>query len=276
MTERPDQRRSGRGSAPALAITMFTVLPLPGRRDQVDERTAARALRWLPVVGAVVGGLAAVATLALWRGGTDGAPRLAAVLFVAVLALLTRGLHLDGLADLADGLGSRAEAEPALRIMAASDIGPFGIAALVLTLLLDAGAVGEILADSSRPSGMVSMIAAVTIGRLAAIWAAARGVPAARPGGFGALVAGSAGWTARISITGATLLAVLGCDWWAGQRLGLVRLGGACVAGLLISWLVRRHAVNRLGGMTGDVFGALIEIATTVTLVAYAGTLVWR
>jgi adenosylcobinamide-GDP ribazoletransferase len=249
---------------------------VPCRRTPIDERTAGRALLALPLVGALLGGVSALAALAVWRGGPHGAPLLAAVLVVAALALLTRGLHLDGLADLADGLGSRRPADGALTVMAASDIGPFGVAALVLVLVLDTAALASILAASSRPSGVVAVVAAVTIGRVAAVWAAGRGIPAARPGGFGALVAGSAGWTARLASTLVALAAVIGLGAWAGQRVDLIRLGGAAIAGLVVADLVRRHAVRRLGGMTGDVFGALIEIATAVTLVGYAGALAWR
>jgi adenosylcobinamide-GDP ribazoletransferase len=263
-----------------LSVSMFSVVPVRSGTS-VDRRLAARALLWLPLVGVILGALALLPALAVWRGGGHGgghgAPLLAAVLIVAALALLTRGLHLDGLADLADGLGSRQPGPRALEVMSASDIGPFGVAALVLTLLLDVAALACILAASSRPAAAVSLIAAVVVGRLAALWAAGRGVPAARSDGFGAMVAGSAAWPARIAITVVSLAAMLTTAVWAGSgSAGIARLGGSCVAGLVLTWLLRRHAVSRLGGMTGDVFGALIEIATTVTLVVYAGALAWR
>ena len=268
----------------ALSVSMFSVLPVRVRDEPVDaldaefdRALAGRALLWLPAVGAVLGGLAVLPALAVWRGDGAGSPLLASVLAVAALALLTRGLHLDGLADLADGLGSRRPADRALEVMARSDIGPFGVAAIVLALLLQIGALSAVLAAGPRPSGVVAVIAAVALARVAAIWAAGTGVPAARPGGFGALVAGSASWASRISITALVLAAALAGGAWAGLGWpGLVRLGGAGALALVLSWLLRRHAVARLGGVTGDVFGALIEVTFTAALVFYAGALAWR
>ncbi len=99
-----------------------------------------------PVVGVVVGGCAAgLGLLLLWLGAS---PLLAAVGSVAVPAVLTRGLHLDGLADTADGLGSGKPAEDALRIMKQSDIGPFGVLALVFVVLGQVAALAQLYGDS--------------------------------------------------------------------------------------------------------------------------------
>jgi adenosylcobinamide-GDP ribazoletransferase len=261
-----------------LSASMFSVLPVPvDHGAPVDRAGAARALRWLPAVGAGLGGLAVLPALAVWRGGGVGAPLLAAVLIVVALALLSRGLHLDGLADLADGLGSRRPGEGALEVMARSDIGPFGVAAVVLTLLLEVAGLAQILGRSDRAAGVVAVIGAVAVSRVAAIWAAGRSVPAARPGGFGALVAGSASEWDQVAITVGVIAAGLGCGVWAGLGWpGLIRLGASWLAALVLASFVRRHAVTRLGGMTGDVFGALIELALVAAVVIYAGTLAWR
>jgi adenosylcobinamide-GDP ribazoletransferase len=270
-----------------LAVSMFSVLPVPrsaggsgaggASGPPVDAKQAGRALLWLPVVGLVLGALAVLPALAVWRGGPGGSPLLAAVLAVTALGLLTRGLHLDGLADLADGLGSRRPAAGALEVMAQSDIGPFGVAAVVSVLLIEVAALSSILATGSRPAGIVALLAAVVVGRVAAIWAAGRSVPAARPDGFGALVAGSASPSAQLIVTVVALGAACGGAAAAGLgAAGLARLGASGLAALLVTTLGRRHAVTRLGGMTGDVFGALIELTTMATLVLYAGTLVWR
>jgi adenosylcobinamide-GDP ribazoletransferase len=261
-----------------LALGLFSVIPVPGRsQGRIDRSDAARALLWLPLVGALLGGLAMLPALAVWRGGAHGSTLLAATLALTAMALLTRGLHLDGLADLADGLGSRRPSDQALTVMSQSDIGPVGVVAVVLSLLLQVAALSAILQAGSRPAGVVAYGAATMIGRLTAVWAAGRTIPAAREGGFGAMVAGSTSWPARVAITGLVFVTVAGLAWWAGaDGPGLLRLGGACAAGLVFAWGLRRHAVRRLGGMTGDVFGALIEVATTVTLVVLAGALTWR
>jgi adenosylcobinamide-GDP ribazoletransferase len=261
-----------------LSASMFSVLPVPvDHRAPVDRSAAARALLWLPAVGAGLGALSVLPALAVWRGYGVGATLLAAVLIVVALALLSRGLHLDGLADLADGLGSRRPAEGALEVMARSDIGPFGVAAAVLTLLLEVAALAQILGSSDRSAGVVAVIGAVAVSRVAAIWAAGRTVPAARAGGFGALVAGSASARNQAVITAGVVIAGLACAGWAGLGwAGLIRLGASWLAALVLTALVRGHAVHRLGGMTGDVFGALIELTLMAALVIYAGTLTWR
>ena len=110
-------------------------------------------------------------------------------------------------------------------------------------------------------------------GRLALTWACRRGVAAARPDGLGALVAGSV----RPAIPAATTLAVLAAAVAAvvvsaiviGEPLGWT-LPLAVVAGLAAAFVLQRHAVRRLGGITGDVLGALAEVAATVTLVVAA------
>jgi adenosylcobinamide-GDP ribazoletransferase len=257
---------------------MFSVAPVPGHKVPIaDRRTSAAALRWLPLVGAALGAVAIVPALAFWRGGPVGSPLLGAVVCISALAVLTRGLHLDGLADLADGLGSRKPAEDALRIMRQSDIGPFGVAAVILALLLQITGLAAVLADLSRPQG-VAVVAALAAGaRLAPLWAAGRGVPAARPDGFGALVAGSARLRTQALLTLIVLSAAFGAFSAAGASLhSALWLCGALLAGQVCAAAVRVHAVRRLGGMSGDVFGALIEIAATVSILALAAVAVWR
>jgi len=135
------------------------------------------------LLGAVAAAVLVVADHLLGTG-----PLTAAGLAVAALALLTRGLHLDGLADLADGLGSGQPAPRALDIMRRSDIGPFGIVTLVLTLVIQVAALAHAEAAGGG-RGPAALITAAVTGRLALTWACRRGVAAARPDGLGALVA---------------------------------------------------------------------------------------
>lgn len=248
-----------------LAISMFTVVPA-GAIDAVDRRTAAGALRWLPIIGVGLGAAVAVPLILL----SDHAVLLGAVLSVVALALLTRGLHLDGLADLMDGLGSRRPAAQALEIMRRPDIGAFGMAALVLVVVVDVFGLATVASYADRWTTLVVVALAASTGRLAAVWAGRS--PAARPDGFGALVAGSVSLRAAVGLTvllaaaTAALGAVLGNLGW---------LLGAGAAGLAIAAVVQRHAVRRLGGTTGDVFGGLVEIATSTTLVVAAIGLSW-
>jgi adenosylcobinamide-GDP ribazoletransferase len=255
-----------RWSGLKLSVTLLTVIPLRGPVSEPRRAVAAAAMAWAPGVGLLLGAVAAVVLVGTARPLGAGSLT-AAGLAVGVLALLTRGLHLDGLADLADGLGSGQPAPAALDIMRRSDIGPFGVVTLVLTLLIQAAALAHAEADGDG-RGVAALIAAVVTGRLALTWACRRGVAAARPEGLGALVAG----TVRPLIPALLTLAVLGAAVSVvilGPRLGWT-LPLAVAAGLAAAFVLQRHAVRRLGGITGDVLGALIEVATTVTLVVAA------
>lgn len=250
------------------AVSLFTAIPVGGEAD-LGEGDAARAVLWLPVVGLLLGLAGAVVMLAVGAGGSPGPRRLlGAVLAVALIALATGGLHLDGLADTADGLGSRRAPADALEIMRRSDVGPMGVAALTLVLLIQIAALAAI--PRLSVAAMALVLAEVT-GRVAVV--AATGAPAARPGGFGALVAG--GTTARAR---ALTVAGLGCAIVAGALAagGPTQNGAALAArglaaslsGLLGGWLVQRMSHRRLGGMTGDVFGAILEVSAAIVLVA--------
>jgi adenosylcobinamide-GDP ribazoletransferase len=242
-----------------LAMTLLTAIPLPGGRKTgaPTRRVAAAAMTWAPVVGLLLGAAAAAVLELAARPGHTG-PLLAAVLAVTALALLTRGLHLDGLADLADGLGSRRPAEAALAIMKRSDIGPFGVVTLVLTLGIQVAALAQ---AQALGRGVPAVVAAAVAGRLSLTWACRRGVPAARGSGLGALVAGTVPPAIPVALTAAAL--------GGSFAFGMVILI-AVAAGLAASLAVTVLAVRRLGGITGDVLGALVEITAAVCLVVTA------
>jgi adenosylcobinamide-GDP ribazoletransferase len=234
-----------------LALTTLTVLPIRGGR--IDRSVAGWAMSLAPLVGALLG---VVLAALLWLLREAGAPDLvAAGVTVAAAALLTRGMHLDGLADTTDALGSYREGEAALDIMKKPDIGPFGVAAIALTLLIQAAAL--------MTAGLGAVVAAYAAGRLAITVTCRRGVPAARPGGLGALVA----QTVPVPVTaiGAVVVAAAAAAAvpdrpWQGPA--------AVAAALAVVVVLVRHAVRRFGGITGDVLGAATEVGTTVALVA--------
>jgi adenosylcobinamide-GDP ribazoletransferase len=254
-----------RWSGLRLSVTLLTVIPLRGPAAEPRRATVAAAMTWAPAVGLLLGSVAAAVLVTADRLFGAG-PLTAAGLAVAALALMTRGLHLDGLADLADGLGSGKPAAIALDLMRRSDIGPFGIVTLVLTLVIQVGALAH-AEGAGGGRGPAALIAAVVTGRLALTWACRRGVAAARPDGLGALVAG----TVRPAVAAGITLAVLAAAFSAvSAGFSSFTLPLAVVAGLAAAFALQRHAVRRLGGITGDVLGALIETAATVTLVLAA------
>lgn len=225
-----------------------------------------------PLVGVVLGALAA-----LLGGGLrwlHGGPLLAAVACTAATAALTRGLHLDGLADVADGLGSGKPPEDALRIMKASDIGPFGVLVLLLVLLAQIAALTQAFTASGR-LGAFGVVLAVTTGRAALLRGCLTGTPPARPDGLGAAVSGTVPVPAALASTLAVLSA-LGAAAWAVGGAGTAGLRPALgallavVVGLGCAALLLAHCVRRFGGITGDVLGAMVETATTAALVVWA------
>ncbi|MBR8744408.1 adenosylcobinamide-GDP ribazoletransferase [Nocardiopsis sp. MG754419] len=251
-----------------MAVGTFTVWPV--RVTRVDRAVAGRAMLWAPVLGALVGAVMGLVTVAgTWLGWSAA---LAALTAVGAAALLTRGLHLDGLADLADGLGSARPAEGALEVMRRSDIGPFGVLTLVVTVGAQALALAQ-LAEVSAGAVLAGAVSAGAAGRLAATWACGRRIPSARPDGLGAFVAGTVGAPAAVAC-GAGVLALC--------ALGLLHSPGfalACAAGVVLGVLVAGgllwHAVRRLGGITGDVLGALVECAATTVLLTVAAASAW-
>ncbi|WP_345622658.1 adenosylcobinamide-GDP ribazoletransferase, partial [Streptomyces ziwulingensis] len=170
-----------------LRFAFGTLTAFPVRVTRWDRTAARGGMLCAPLAGLAVGVAAAAAGLVLLLLGAG--PPLAAVATVAVPAALTRGLHLDGLADTADGLGSGRPAEDALRIMKQSDIGPFGVLTLVLVLLAQAAALAQAY-GTSWSRGALAAVVSATAARLALTLAARAGVPAARPEGLGAAVAG--------------------------------------------------------------------------------------
>ncbi|MER6945536.1 adenosylcobinamide-GDP ribazoletransferase [Nonomuraea sp. NPDC000554] len=240
-----------------FALGMLTVFPV--RVTRVDREVVGQAMVLAPAVGLALGALAGLALL------LPGPPLLGAGLALGSLAVLTRGLHLDGLADLADGLGSGKPAAQALDIMKKSDIGPFGVMTLVFTLFIQAGALSA--------TGWHALVTACVTGRLALTWACRSGVPAARSDGLGALAAGTVRPAAAWPATLACLAAVAALGAAAPTAPGVpsaVVLPASLLAGLGAALLLLRHARRRLGGVTGDVLGALVETASATALVACA------
>jgi len=215
-----------------------------------------------PLVGLALGGAAGALAQA---GLAVGTPVLvAAVLTVATLALLTRGLHLDGLADTADGLASYQQPVRALEIMKRPEIGPFGVVVLGLVLLAQVAGAAAVLA---RPgwAAFAGVVAAAASGRVAIAWTCRRGIPAARASGLGALVAGTVPGPLAIggavAVAVASIPAVPGRPWQGPLAVALA---------LAVVVLLVRHCVRRLGGITGDVLGAACETAVAVSFVVLA------
>ncbi|WP_394621824.1 adenosylcobinamide-GDP ribazoletransferase [Lentzea sp. JNUCC 0626] len=229
-----------------LAFSWLTVLPL--RVDDVDKRAAGRAIAWTPVVGVVIGALVAgvLELLAI----SNISALVAGFLIVGVVALFTRGMHLDGLADVADGLGCYGPPERALKVMKDGGAGPFGVVSLIVVLGAQAAALPH------AHWGVVLLAFATS--RAAFGICCMRGVPAARPEGLGALVAG----TQHPGVVIGTWVVLAGAAVPLGWRAVV-----AVVVAFGLVWGLVKHTGKRFGGITGDVLGAAAEIALLAVLV---------
>lgn len=236
----------GSGAAPADGH--------PGS-EAVTADDLARSVIFFPVVGLVLGLLVAGVG---WLHVAGVLPAsIAAALVVVVLALLTGGLHLDGVADLFDGLaGGRGERERTLRIMRDSRVGAAGALALVLVVLLKLAALRELLERRE----LLALVAFPAVARWAVIPQLAF-FGYARPEGLGRVFRG------RIARTPLAAQSILLAAWSVRLGHGLwLEVGAALVVSLgLAAWLDRR-----LGGLTGDVYGATIELCETAALVVAA------
>lgn len=258
MTDRPTAmtvRDSWR-----LAAGTLTVLPV-GAPSHVDARTTRAAMMLAPVAVLPLG----IAVTAVgFAGQLLGLPALVVgLLIVGVLALGSRCLHLDGLSDTVDGLTASYDRARSLAVMKSGTAGPAGVVALVVVLGLQAGALAALV---TTPLGPILAGTAVLVSRAALVVCCLRGVPSARPDGLGGSYSGNVPrsgaaivWVLAV-VALAAAAALAGLAWWRG----VVAAAAALVA---VAALLRRTH-RRLGGVTGDVFGAAVELALTATLVS--------
>ena len=254
-----------RTAAWRAALSLFTIVPVGGPAE-IDRNAAGPIIAWFPAIGILLGAVAGGGLLAVEAGGHDATRRLlAATVAVAVLAVLTGGLHLDGLADTADGLASRRPRDQALEIMRRSDIGPMGVSAVIFVLLI------QVFSLATLPAGWLSALAVVTAAVTARVAVVlATGLPPARPEGFGALIAGATTRRVRLAVGICLLALVAGAGTAAGGWPLATRGLAGVVVGLAAGALLHRVAYRRLGGTTGDVFGAIVEVCTATVLVVSA------
>ena len=242
-----------------LAIGTLTALPVKPPAH-VDQRTARIAVLVAPPATLPLGLAVAVMVWLTHRLGVD--PLATGLLAVGVLALGSRAFHLDGLADTADGLTASYDRDRALAVMKSGSVGPAGVAALLVVLGVQVvGFAG--LADEPLAAGVL-----VLASRAALALACMRGIPAAAGEGLRGPFAGSMPWALALlrwvsaaAIAG-LVFALLGLPW-QGVAVGFA------VATVLVGLLIRR-AITRLGGVTGDIFGASIELTLATVLLAAA------
>ena len=244
------------------AVAFLTRLPVGGHFG-FDAKQVARSQRWFPVVGALLGGIYAGA---LWLAGPHLPSLVSAVLVVALDAWLTGAMHLDGLADTADGFGGGWSREDALRIMRDHAIGSYGAVAVALAIALKIGAVAALIGSAQL---VRAIVLAPLLGRWSAVLLSAT-QPYARPvaDDHPKSVGSPTRFVGRMELVVATVFALVAaalCDIERGF------IACALVAGLAALWAWRCRA--RIGGITGDTLGACIVASECLVLMLFTAKL---
>ncbi len=239
-----------------VALTFLTVFPA-GIRTFQGAGELARSAVFFPLVGLILGGMTAAA-VALLQEFVPLAPLL--VLVLAALFFLTRGLHLDGLADTADGLIGGLNKERALEIMKDGAVGPMGAGAVLLVFLF------KYTALASAPAALLLALLVLTpvSGRWSMVLAGAAFGPA-KPEGLGSQFIRGLTW-GRFAASSVVPLAVLLVFSWLGSASLVLPLLSGVLLALVLALFCAQQAARRLDGLTGDVLGAVNEIAESAFL----------
>lgn len=243
-------------------LGFLTRLPMPAGLPFVP---LADAMRAFPLAGALIGmagGLVLAGTAALGLSGL-----VAAGLTLAALALLTGGLHEDGLADTADGFGGGRNLDRKLAIMRDSHIGTYGVLALVLGLLIKAGGLAA-LTEAPALHGLALLVASGALSRAAVVWFMAS-TPPARADGVAHAAGQPSDFTARSALISGGVIALVLLLLTQGLVPALLIIG----AGVLIAVLFRSLSLRQIGGHSGDTCGALQFLSETAMIVTAAASL---
>jgi adenosylcobinamide-GDP ribazoletransferase len=244
-----------------VTLAFFTRLPLPGMTDH-SPPDFTRAARTAPVSGAIVGAISGIVLAGLVGVGLS--PLAAALAAIGVMIVITGGLHEDGLADTADGLGAF-DREKRLTIMRDSRIGSYGVLALIVVIGMKAALLAEIAGQSGLFAGVAGLIAAEGVSRLAALYPLHALSPARADGLAHSASAPSGSAMIQGALLGGALVLLA-----VGLSTGFVSALFAAAASIAIALAGTRWADHMLGGHTGDLAGAIQQVTVLGMLAAMA------
>lgn len=237
-----------------LAMAFLTRLPVP-----VGKASASRPLSdvaWaFPMVGLITGAVAGFALLLGFQLNLH--PLVCGLLAIGASTVLTGALHEDGLADVADGFGGGRKVADKLRIMRDSQVGSYGVLALIFSVALRTGALAGMLTPTTAVLALIAAAAlsrglvAVVMSQMEMARTDGLGAGAGRPSGEGAMVALGLGAVSAFLLLGA---------------LGWIVLGVAIAAAAAMAWIAKRQ----IGGQTGDVLGAVQQVSEAAALLCVA------
>ena len=230
------------------------------RDPKYDDGMFGRSVKFFPLIGIVAGSLLALVVV-LTGGWLPGTVR--STLLVTLSVFITGGLHCDGLMDTADGLFSGRSRERMLEIMKDSRVGAFGVISIILLLLWKWSLVHD-MPDSILGAALISMM---TIARFCMVIVILR-FPYARPEGMGKAFALHAG-SGALGFAALTVAGLLGALYFIkGQLLFLTAVAAVCAAVLFAFWF-GSWATRKVGGLTGDMYGAVTELTELVVLMVF-------
>jgi adenosylcobinamide-GDP ribazoletransferase len=238
----------------ALLVAAAFLTRVPVRVD-ADARDVGHAARWFPLVGAALGGAGAAVAHGLTEVLTFPAP-LTALMLVALGAWVTGAIHLDGLADTADGFGGGKTRDDVLRIMRDPTVGSFGALALILIVGMKVAAIAALL---ERRAAVSALVVAPALSRWTVVMLAAWLPYARHDGGLGQAVTEH---HPRQALLWATASAAVVAAIAAGRSALVFGVLAAAIT-ILVGGVARR----RIGGVTGDVFGASVELTEATVLI---------
>ncbi len=244
------------GQAIILAFRFLTVMPIPYREVTPSPQQLGKAVTFFPLVGVILGGILAGAAYVL---STVFPPPVAAAFVLALWIGITGALHLDGLLDACDGLWGGTSPEERLRIMRDERVGAFAFAGGIVVMLSQYAALLVLLQNSPAVWGPPLLIAPV-LGRQAMAWAMVM-FPYARPTGLGQEM------QAHVSPreVGITTLLTGGLAGGVGNASGFFSV----ILALGLTWGSGRWLRHRVGGFTGDLYGALCLLVEVITLLTF-------
>lgn len=233
----------------STALSWMTILPFAGAREY-NRQVGGRAMAALPLAGVVIGSISALAALAFHR-----TPLVAAAVALVVSELLTRFMHVDAVADVADALGSYAKPEKAREILRDSHSGAFAVAAVALIYIVIFASFASALSVPGPAEWTVFF--SLWAGRVAGLVPATTTFDPLSESGFGGLIIGTVHW------------------WWIGVWWAVLSAASLPVCGPWIAvssafslasvYVLSRHMSSRFDGLNGDCVGACVLLGTVIT-----------
>jgi adenosylcobinamide-GDP ribazoletransferase len=240
------------------AFRFLTVIPLPVRREITPEDIGG-SIVYFPVVGLIIG----LVLFAFWWMLDFLAWPLSTVLLITAMILINGALHLDGFIDTCDGLAGNKPVEERLRIMKDSRVGAFGVIGAVLVILVKYVGLDSLAMEKVFGSALILM---PVIARWAMVYAIVA-FPYARPEGLGTILKQYATWEKFIVATFIPVALVIGLGAWLKIPFFYL-VGPAVLAGVwLVTVVWARYLKKKLGGLTGDSYGAICEVAEVSFLI---------